>query len=73
MTSEPWLLMPTRATPGMVDSMNAVARAMLDAVGKIDVGLIYATAVQHELSRLALAEAGMDERGQALPAPETRQ
>ena len=60
------IVMPRKPTESMIQSMNAMARAMLESVNVIDVSLIYGTAVQCEISKAALAEAGFDENGEPL-------
>jgi len=57
------IVMPQEATKHMTDAMNAITSAMLESVNKIDVTLIYGTAVQCEIGRTALWAAGMDEDG----------
>lgn len=40
------VLCPVEASPYMVEAMTVIAECMIEAVGKIDVGLIYATGVR---------------------------
>lgn len=60
------IVMPLEPTAKMVGEMEALAEAMFSKVHKIDVVLLYKVAIQCELSRLAFAEAGLDEDGRPM-------
>ncbi len=61
-----YLPMPAKASERMIASMNVITEVVLETVNKIDVSLIYETAVATEKGRVALLAAGMDEDGQPL-------
>ena len=65
MTESDQILMPRQATNRMIAAMECMAEAML-SIGKIDVALIYGTAVQCEIGRLELLSAGFSEDGSAI-------
>ena len=69
MSDDTHLVMPREATPRMIAEMECITQAMLDAVGKIDVALIYGTAVQSEIGRLEFLNAGLNEDGSEIVTP----
>lgn len=57
------VIMPREPSARMIGEMEVMTAAMLDAVGKIDVSLIYGTAVQCEIGRLQFVAAGLNDDG----------